>query len=215
MRSDDWFAASLLSKNRMVTSITYQNVRTILFFCVPYEIRCDWLIHHTEVHENNSKIMSHYGMGSIRSPPSENGSNGETSEVRRNIQDDWQRRDDIQLLTTAIKRLVDFLNQFGILIRIPLIFLFFSSRIFLSISIVNLEWKINSTWTSCWLSWSKSKYTLFSFSHWYVLFCCCIGQQRRNTQLINHLTCSQISSSVYCHINQDNNKNFLSSFSLH
>jgi hypothetical protein len=83
--------------------------------------------------------MSHYGMGSIRSPPSENGSNGETSEVRRNIQDDWQRRDDIQLLTTAIKRLVDFLNQFGILIRIPLIFLFFSSRIFLSISIVNLE----------------------------------------------------------------------------
>jgi len=66
--------------------------------------------------------MSHYGMGSIRSPPSENGSNGETSEVRRNIQDDWQRRDDIQLLTTAIKRLVDFLNQFGILIRISLIF---------------------------------------------------------------------------------------------
>ncbi|CAF0872034.1 unnamed protein product [Adineta ricciae] len=56
--------------------------------------------------------MSHYGMGSLRSPPSENGSNGETSEVRRNIQDDWQRRDDIQLLTTAIKRLVDFLNQF-------------------------------------------------------------------------------------------------------
>ena len=52
-------------------------------------------------------------MGSLRSPPSENGSNGETSEVRRNIQDDWQRRDDIQLLTTAIKRLVDFLNQFG------------------------------------------------------------------------------------------------------
>ncbi len=57
--------------------------------------------------------MSHYGMGGIRSPPSENGSNGETSEVRRNIQDDWQRRDDIQLMTTAIKRLVDFLNQFG------------------------------------------------------------------------------------------------------
>ncbi|CAF4977784.1 unnamed protein product, partial [Rotaria socialis] len=56
--------------------------------------------------------MSHYGMGSIRSPPSENGCNGETSEVRRNIQDDWQRRDDILLLTTAIKRLVDFLNQF-------------------------------------------------------------------------------------------------------
>jgi uncharacterized protein len=52
-------------------------------------------------------------MGGIRSPPSENGSNGETSEVRRNIQDDWQRRDDIQLMTTAIKRLVDFLNQFG------------------------------------------------------------------------------------------------------
>ncbi|CAF3888512.1 unnamed protein product [Rotaria magnacalcarata] len=51
-------------------------------------------------------------MGSIRSPPSENGCNGETSEVRRNIQDDWQRRDDILLLTTAIKRLVDFLNQF-------------------------------------------------------------------------------------------------------
>ena len=57
--------------------------------------------------------MSHYGLGGLRSPPSENGSNGETSEVRRNIQDDWQRRDDIQLLTTAIKRLVDFLNQFG------------------------------------------------------------------------------------------------------
>jgi hypothetical protein len=57
--------------------------------------------------------MSHYGLGTLRSPPSENGSNGETSEVRRNIQDDWQRRDDIQLLTTAIKRLVDFLNQFG------------------------------------------------------------------------------------------------------
>lgn len=57
--------------------------------------------------------MSHYGMAGIRSPPSENGSNGETSEVRRNIQDDWQRRDDIQLLTTAIKRLADFLNQFG------------------------------------------------------------------------------------------------------
>lgn len=57
--------------------------------------------------------MSHYGLGHIRSPLSENGTNGETSEVRRNIQDDWQRRDDIQLLTTAIKRLVDFLNQFG------------------------------------------------------------------------------------------------------
>ena len=58
--------------------------------------------------------MSHYGIGNMRSPPSENGgSNGETSEVRKNIQDDWQRRDDIQLLTTAMKRLVDFLNQFG------------------------------------------------------------------------------------------------------
>ncbi|CAF3695764.1 unnamed protein product [Rotaria sordida] len=56
--------------------------------------------------------MSHYGLGSIRSPSNENGCNGETSEVRRNIQDDWQRRDDILLLTTAIKRLVDFLNQF-------------------------------------------------------------------------------------------------------
>ncbi|CAF4151052.1 unnamed protein product [Rotaria sp. Silwood2] len=56
--------------------------------------------------------MSHYGLGNIRSPSSENGCNGETSEVRRNIQDDWQRRDDILLLTTAIKRLVDFLNQF-------------------------------------------------------------------------------------------------------
>lgn len=57
--------------------------------------------------------MSHYAFGNLRSPPSENGSNGETTEVRKNIQDDWQRRDDIQLLTTAIKRLVDFLNQFG------------------------------------------------------------------------------------------------------
>lgn len=57
--------------------------------------------------------MSHYGIGSIRSSSNENGCNGETSEVRRNIQDDWQRRDDILLLTTAIKRLVDFLNQFG------------------------------------------------------------------------------------------------------
>jgi len=57
--------------------------------------------------------MSHYGTGAFRSFPNENGTNGETSEVRRNIQDDWQRRDDIQLLTTAIKRLVDFLNQFG------------------------------------------------------------------------------------------------------
>lgn len=56
--------------------------------------------------------MSHYGTGGFRSFPNENGTNGETSEVRRNIQDDWQRRDDIQLLTTAIKRLVDFLNQF-------------------------------------------------------------------------------------------------------
>jgi uncharacterized protein len=72
--------------------------------------------------------MSHYGMGSVRSPPSENGSNGETSEVRRNIQDDWQRRDDIQLLTSAIKRLVDFLNQFGslIIISINFIYLFIS-----------------------------------------------------------------------------------------
>jgi hypothetical protein len=83
--------------------------------------------------------MSHYGMGSMRSPPSENGSNGETSEVRRHIQDDWQRRDDIQLLTTAIKRLVDFLNQFGISIRISFILLFFSFRIFMPISIVNFE----------------------------------------------------------------------------
>ena len=66
--------------------------------------------------------MSHYGIGSVRSPLSENGSNGETSEVRRNIQDDWQRRDDILLLTTAIKRLVDFLNQFGSLIIIMFIF---------------------------------------------------------------------------------------------
>ena len=66
--------------------------------------------------------MSHYSMGGVRSPPSENGSNGETSEVRRNIQDDWQRRDDIQLMTTAIKRLVDFLNQFGNLIIFVLYF---------------------------------------------------------------------------------------------
>ena len=81
-------------------------------------------------------------MGSLRSPPSENGSNGETSEVRRNIQDDWQRRDDIQLLTTAIKRLVDFLNQFGnysFLENHNLHFFLIYIRIVMSLSSVNIE----------------------------------------------------------------------------
>ena len=86
--------------------------------------------------------MSHYGMGSLRSPPSENGSNGETSEVRRNIQDDWQRRDDIQLLTTAIKRLVHFLNQFGnysFLENHNLHFFLIYIRIVMSLSTVNIK----------------------------------------------------------------------------
>lgn len=92
----------------------------------------------------NDKIkrnMSHYGMGSLRSASTENSCNGETSEVRRNIQDDWQRRDDILLLTTAIKRLVDFLNQFGNLIMIIFIiyFILLHFRIVMSLSFINIK----------------------------------------------------------------------------
>ncbi|CAF0918691.1 unnamed protein product [Didymodactylos carnosus] len=38
--------------------------------------------------------------------------NNNDSQICRDIQDDWQRREDIKILTTSIKRLTDFLNQF-------------------------------------------------------------------------------------------------------
>ncbi|CAF1099711.1 unnamed protein product [Didymodactylos carnosus] len=62
------------------------------------------------VNPTATSSTNHYaGSSTGRSSTSTNNSD---NQIRRDIQDDWQRREGIQILTTSIKRLTDFLNQF-------------------------------------------------------------------------------------------------------
>jgi hypothetical protein len=52
--------------------------------------------------------MAQYGFGSMR-PLTQGG----LSEHQKNVQQDWANRELIEIVTTSVKKMTDFLNHFG------------------------------------------------------------------------------------------------------